>query len=60
MRKFEVRYTDGTCTTITATNEDMARQFAMENKWGKPEHNKTFPTDFWHGSGLSVKEVFDA
>ena len=59
MKKFEIRHTDGTVVQIKAMSEDMARQFAMTNKWGKPEHNQTFPTSYWHGLGLSVVELVD-
>lgn len=55
---FEVTHNDGTCVIVKATNEDMARQFAMQKKWGPASANTTFPVDGnWKGYGLSVKEV---
>lgn len=59
MKKFEIRHADGTVVIVKATNEDMARQFAMTKKWGDPQSNKTWPTDYWEGRGLLVKELAD-
>lgn len=55
--KYEVTHSDGTHVIIKAENEDMARQFAMERKWGPPNANKTWSSSQWEGKGLDVKEV---
>ena len=60
LRKFEVRHSDGTAVVIKATNEDMARQFAMENKYGHWIKNRTWPAEQWRGKGLSVREITHA
>lgn len=60
-RKFEIRHSDGTVIIVKATNEEMARQFAMTKKYGPAIQNKTFPmSGEWRGNGLSVKEIYDA
>lgn len=60
MKKFEIRHTDGTTQVIKAMSEDMARQFAMENKWGAASQNRTWPCSHWNGHGLSAREVRNA
>lgn len=57
MKKFKVRHSDGTTQIVDATNEEMARQFAMTNKWGNASDNKTWSSTSWRGTGLSVDEV---
>lgn len=60
MKKFEIIHSDGTIVIIKAMSEDMARQFAMTNKYGKPGDNRTWFCSYWTGAGLSVKELVDA
>lgn len=60
MKHFHIRYSDGTTTVIKATNEDMARQFAMEQKYGAPSANRTWSCNTWYGRGLIAKEVANA
>lgn len=58
LKTFEIRHSDGTAVVVKAMSEDMARQFAMENKWGPAERNQTWPMrSNWLGIGLDVKEI---
>ncbi len=60
MQKYELRHSDGTCVVIKATNEAMARQFAMEKKHGPASANRAWPMNGnWLGLGLSVREITD-
>ena len=60
LKKFEIRHSDGTAVQTRATNEDMARQFAMEQKYGPASQNRTWSSNVWFGSGLSVTEIINA
>lgn len=57
MKKFEVSHVDGTNVIIRATNEEMARSFAMEQRYGPATKNSTWPCAHWNGFGLSVREI---
>jgi len=57
MKRFEIRHSDGTRVILKAMSEDMARQFAMKNKWGEAHANRTWPCSYWTGNGLDVKEI---
>ncbi|HEX2614985.1 MAG TPA: hypothetical protein VHL10_05790 [Nitrososphaera sp.] len=60
MKKFEIRYSDGSTIIVSSPAEDMARAFAMKQKYGEPHKNATWPCSEWHGDGLSVKEITSA
>lgn len=60
MKKFEIRYSDGSAIIVTSPDEGMARAFAMEQKYGPPHQNRTWPCIEWRGDGLSVRQIANA